>query len=131
MQQISRAVGVVICSIFVLTMFAGVGVADSLSNKWRIKVNHKAKSDGTIVFRMTPKGQAAKEISVNIKDGTRENRVANTIENAFRKQMPDGYKVERDDFEDVLVKKRLNAPRFGLELVTNTVKRVNIRMHKE
>ena len=84
------------------------------------------------MFRVSPKDQPPVAVSVDIKDGTHENRVAVRIREAFQAQLPRrDYHVERDDFEDVLVKKRLGASRFGLELVSNSVKHVKIRMHKE
>jgi hypothetical protein len=116
----------------VLTLLSNAAYAGGLSNKWRIKVNHNAKSDGTMLFRVSPKDQPAIDVTVDIKDGTRENRVAVTIKEAFQAQLPkDGYHIERDDFEDVLVKKRGDTPRFGLELISSNVEKVSIRLHKE
>jgi hypothetical protein len=39
--------------------------------------------------------------------------------------------IERDDFEDVLIKKRGDTPNFGLELVSSNVDKVSVKMHKE
>ena len=41
------------------------------------------------------------------------------------------FHVEVDDGEDVLVKKRGDAPNFALEAVSSTVKSVRLRMQKE
>jgi len=108
--------------------------ADELrySNKWRIEVSEGANSDGEFVFRLTPKDGTAQVITVAVEDGTRENRVAQAIEGAFEEQLDDGhYRVEVDDGEDVLVKKRLGAPRFALEVVSSTVRSVRIRLQRE
>ncbi len=103
-----------------------------LSNKWRIEVSEGAKSDGIMLFRVSPKDQAAIDVRVHINDGLRENMVAKAIKNAFRKQLPKGdYHVERDDGEDVLVKRRWGTPRFGLDLVSSDVKAVRIDLEKE
>ncbi len=103
-----------------------------VSNKWRIEVSEGAKSDGVMLFRVSPKGQSAIDIRVHINDGLRENMVAEAIKNAFRKQLPsDGYHIERDDGEDVLVKRRRNTPRFGLDLISSDVKAVRINLDKE
>jgi hypothetical protein len=102
-----------------------------LSNKWRIEVSEGAKSDGIMLFRVSPKDQAAIDVRVHINDGLRENMVAKAIKNAFRKQLPKGYHVERDDGEDVLVKRSWGTPRFGLELVSSDVKAVRIDLEKE
>jgi len=63
----------------VLTLLSSAAYASGSSNKWRIKVNHDAGSDGTIVFRVSPKDQPAIDISVAIEKGTNENRVAVAI----------------------------------------------------
>jgi hypothetical protein len=116
----------------ILTLLSSAAHAGGLSNKWRINVNHDAKSDGTMIFRVSPKDQPPIDMTVNIKDGTNENRVAVAIREAFQAQLPkDGYHIERDDFEDVLIKKRGDTPNFGLKLVSSNVEKVKIRMHKE
>ena len=85
-----------------------------------------------MVFRVSPKGHPAIDVRARIKDGTRENRVAVAIKKAFREQLPgDGFHVERDDGEDVLVKRRGKTPRFGLELISSDVKAVRINLDKE
>jgi hypothetical protein len=104
----------------------------SSSNKWRIEVSEGANSDGEIVFHVTPNGGEAIEVRVAVKDGTRENKVAKTISNAFAAQLPeDQYNVEVDDGEDVLVKKKGGADNFDLSLVSSTVKSVRIDVEKE
>ena len=46
--------------------------------------------------------------------------------------MPQGdLHIERDDFKDILVKKRMGADRFGLEMILSDVESVKNRMHKE
>jgi len=116
----------------VLILLSTAAYAGELSNKWRIKVNHSAKSDGTMLFRVSPKEQPAIDIAVHIKDGTRENKVAVAIKDAFQAQLPkDGYHIERDDSEKVLVKKRGDTPKFGLELISSNVKKVSIKLKKE
>ncbi len=103
-----------------------------LSNKWRIQVSEGAKSTGNMIFRVTPSGQPAIDVDVGITEGARENKVAATIRDAFRVQLPgQDFKVERDDGEDVLVKARGDTPRFALVLISNNVKSVRIRLDKE
>jgi len=125
--------------VLVVLLFSALALAScvsthhpgGLSNKWRIEVSEGAKSDGIMLFRVTPKDQPAIDIRVHINDGLRENMVAKAIKNAFREQLPKGYHVERDDGEDVLVKRRWGTPRFGLDLVSSDVKAVRIDLEKE
>lgn len=116
----------------VFALLSCVSYSAGLSNKWRIEVSEGAKSSGVMVFRVSPKGQPAIDVTVHINDGLRENMVAQAIKDAFREQLPsDGYHVERDDGEDVLVKRRRNTPRFGLDLISSDVKAVRINLDKE
>ena len=102
-----------------------------LSNKWRVNVSESAKSDGTILFRVTPKDGTAVDVPVAIKDGTSENHVARTIRDAFRATLDkDEFHSETDDGEDVLLKKR-KGPNFELKFVESDVKAVRIRIEKE
>lgn len=116
----------------VFTLLSCVSFSGGSSNKWRIEVSEGAKSSGAMVFRVSPEGQPAIDVTVHINDGLRENMVALAIKDAFRKQLPrDGYHIERDDGEDVLVKRRGNTPRFGLDLISSDVKAVRINLDKE
>jgi hypothetical protein len=120
-----------------LVLLALIGLAGppafaSPSNKWRIEVSEGAKSDGEIIFYMTPVGSEPIEIRVAIDKGTGENRVARKIHAAFQRALSgDLYNVEVDDGEDVLVKKRAKGAKFDLALVSSSVRSVRIKLDKE
>lgn len=102
-----------------------------LSNKWRVEVSEGADTDGAILFRVTPKGGEPVDVPVAIKRGRSENNVADDIRNAFRAALDkETYKAEKDDGEDVLLKKR-KGPDFELKLVESTVKGTRIHIEKE
>lgn len=104
----------------------------SYSNKWRIEVSESARSDGEIVFQVVPQGGEPQLVTVLIKSSFGENRVAVAIKDAFQDQLDDQqYHVERDDGEDVLVKKRHGEADFALRVISSTVKAVRIRVQKE
>ena len=101
------------------------------SNKWRIEVKEGANNDGVARFRVTPKGEAAIEVTVNIKDGRSENGVARDVKNAFKAALdPKRFHVEGDDGEDVLVKKK-GGPDFSIELVESTLKGTHFDLERE
>ncbi len=101
-------------------------------NKWRIECSEGAKSDGEIVFRVTPKDGASTDVTVAVKDGTSENNVADNIRDAFKAQLSkDLYTSEVDDGEDVLLKKRYGKPDFSLQLISNSVKGVRLDIERE
>ncbi len=118
--------------LLLLLLISSSLIASSASNKWRIEVSEGAKSNGLIIFRLTPEGSSPIEVTVHINDGLRENKVAKAIKTAFKEQLPAGnYHVERDDGEDVLIKKRRKTKNFKLELISNSVKAVRINLDKE
>ena len=119
-------------AVMALTSFQAVAEEGlKLSNKWRIEVSEGANSDGNIVFRVTPDQGTPTDVTVAIRDGRSENDVAKDIVAGLKKGLDaKTYKVERDDGEDVLVKKR-KGPNFELKLVESTVKSVRINVAKE
>jgi len=101
------------------------------SNKWRIEVKEGANNDGVARFRVTPQGEAPIEVTVSVKDGRSENGVARDVRDAFEGALDARrFHVERDDFEDVLVKKK-GGPDFALELVESTLKGTHFDLERE
>ncbi len=120
--------------IFLLTitlMVAAQLAAASTSNKWRLEFSGGADSDGTIVIRLAPKEGDPLEASVEVEDGRSENGVAKDVVSGLKEQVGDRFHVERDDGEDVLIKKRRGNSDFGVEVVSNSVKGVRINLDRE
>ena len=104
----------------------------SYSNKWRVECSGNAESGGRIELRVTPRGEPATTVTVDVERGRSENGVARDIRDALAEQLPsDTYDVETDDGEDVLLKKNLGESNFALELVSSTVKDVRIVLDRE
>ena len=105
----------------------------SYSNKWRVKVDNEAKSDGTLVFRLVMKDTKVEPITVTIpiKKGINENNTADVIEDAMQKAFPRDFNVETDDGESVLVKLNLIEGSSNLVLLSNDVKNLKIKIRKE
>jgi hypothetical protein len=102
------------------------------SNKWRIEVKEGANNDGVARFRVTPKDEAAIEVTVNIKDGRSENGVARDVKNTFKAALDaKRFHVEGDDGEDVLVKKKGGGPDFSIELIESTLKGTHFDLERE
>jgi hypothetical protein len=102
------------------------------SNKWRIEVKEGANNDGVLRFRVTPKGEAPIEITVQIKDGRSENGVAQDVKNAFKAALdPKRYHVEVDDGEDVLVKKKGKGVDTSIELLEDNIKGTHVDIERE
>lgn len=104
----------------------------SYTDDYRISVNHDADSDGVIVFRVTPKGGTAQDITVDVKKGTGENDVARTIKKAFEAQL--GTKeqnIEMEDGENVIIERSMGTKDISLLLVSSTVKGVTVKVHRD
>ncbi len=98
--------------------------AQAASNKWRLQFSGNAESNGTIVLHITPKGGETIETRTDIEKGRGENGVAKDVTESLHDQLPHGhFHVERDDGEDVLIKrKHHDDARFDVKVVSNTVK---------
>jgi len=120
-------------SLLALTVLLGATVAQANpSNKWRLQFSGKADSDGVITITVHPKGGEPITTAIAVENNTGENAVAKTVVKGLEANLPkDGYHVERDDGEDVLVKKRHGAANFDLTIDSNTVKGVRINRDRE
>jgi len=120
-----------IVTVGVLAMLmAGVALA-SPSNKWRITVDGDAKNAGTIVLSMTPEGGTESTVTVAVADNLHENSVARLIRDATKAKLGKAYKVETDDGESVLVKKKGSSPNIDIVVVSNDVEGISIKLHHE
>ena len=100
-------------------------------NKWRLEVSEGANNDGVLTFRITPKGGAPLDVPVSLKKGRGEDGCARDIRDTFKKALDkDTYKIEVDDGEDVLVKKR-KGPDFSVQLIESTVKGTRVNVERE
>lgn len=114
-----------------LLLVAAASPAAPLENKWRLQFSGNAESSGTLVLAFTPKDGAPTAVDIAIEDGTSENGVARRVREALREAIGEDYRVEVDDGEDVLVKRRWGRPRFNVELVDNSVDGVRLNLDQE
>lgn len=103
------------------------------SNKWRVKFDNEAKSDGTLVFRLVMKDPSVEPITVSVPigKGTNENHAAGRTKSALQKAFPRDFNVETDDGESVLVKLNVIEGSSSLELLSNNVKNLKVKIKKE
>ena len=101
------------------------------SNKWRVRFENTAKSDGELVFRVTEKGADPVIVRIAIKKGTREGNSCDVVKRKLRKALPRDFKVEGDDGDHVLVKHNFLEDRFSLELIGNDIKKLKVKISKE
>ena len=71
-------------------------------------------------------------VEIPIAKNTSENGVAKAVTTVLQNELPkDHYHVERDDGEDVLIKRHLFTDWFDIVVVSNTVEHVRIRPDRE
>lgn len=117
---------------FALTLALGASPAVAEpSNKWRIVVDGSTRSGGTVVLRITPVGGAPQEVTIRIPERTNENQVAKIMVRELKAALGKGIHVERDDFEDVLLKRRGKTPNFEVSLVNSSLTGTSFRFRRE
>lgn len=92
-----------------------------------IEVDHGSDSDGEVVVTIEPYEQENIVVTIPIEDGTRENKIANTIEETLKEELDGIYYVERDDFEKVIIRQDNDSPRFKV-IVSNSVNGVALEL---
>ena len=112
-------------------LVAGIAGAAEPSNKWRLVVDGRTTADGAVVLRLTPKDGTPTEVETAIRKGTSENEIAHQLVKQLKSAGGKQYHVERDDFEDVLVKKKMGQADFTLELVSSSLPGVNLKFKRE
>ena len=118
--------------ILTLSLFAYGASAHDTSNKWRLEFNGRADASGEIVIQITVPESQSWRITVEIPKGMSENTIAKLVKNTLKAQLPkDVFKIERDDWEDVLIKKRMGSDNFKVMIIANTVKGVKMDLEKE
>ena len=129
-KSFSGLLTVLVMSLFLATNVAANSTDDSgpkPSNKWRISFSGGADSDGVIEMDITPEGGETIHTSVSIADNTSENHVAKAVVDGLKEQLPkEAFHVERDDGEDVLIKKKRAGTNFAVVVTSNTVEGVRI-----
>ena len=122
----------IFCLIALLLISLAAAVDARPSNKWRLQFSGGADSDGVITIKIIPKEGEPFVTETAIKAGTGENKVAKTVVKSLKAQLPKKrFHVERDDGEDVLIKRKWGEPYFDVEIVSITVKGVRINPDRE
>jgi hypothetical protein len=115
-----------------LSLLSSVAFASAdVENKWRLEMSGNADSSGQITFAIAPEDEPAITVTVAIADDTDEDAVAAAVVNELRLRLGDLYQVERDDGEEVVIKRRPGERKFSVAVVENTVEGVSIHLDEE
>ena len=114
-----------------LLLAASAVQAAPIENKWRLQFSGNAESQGVLVLAFTPKDGAPTEVPIEVAHRTSENGVARRVCDVLREAIGADYRIEVDDGEDVLVKRRLGRPRFNVQVISNSIKGVRLNLDQE
>lgn len=115
-----------------LVLLSSLAVAaEGIENKWRLQLSGDAESSGQITLAIAAANEEAITVSVPIADDLDENAVAAAVVNALNLSLGDLYQVERDDGEDVLIKRLPGEKKFSVSVVENTVRGVRVNLDEE
>ena len=119
------------CCMIISVAAIGSFASAEPSNKWRITLDHSTDNDGEVVFRVSPVGGEPIDVTTKIPKGTGENQAAQLLKKSIAAALGKGYKVEVDDFESVLIKKKGKTPDFDLVLSSSTLSGLSINLKRE
>lgn len=116
---------------FMLVVVSANAFAARASDKWRLHFNGKAKNDGVITLQFSPLGGQASQIEIKIKDNTRENEASREATDKLREKLDEDYKISHQDGEEIKIKARSGRAEFVLEVISNTVKGLDVKTDRE
>ena len=120
------------CTIGLVAFIVSTVAVAQPSNKWRLQFSGGSDSDGEIVLQFHPEGGEEFTIHIPVPADESENSVAKIVTRVLREKLSsDAFHVERDDGEDVLIKKKWGAADFDLRVISNSVKNVRINPDRE
>jgi hypothetical protein len=116
--------------------FTSLIVADDhWSNDWKIEVDGRAKSAGTISFEINfqpgEDGTTADSVSIDVlvPDDAKDDDVAETIANNFEALLgDDNFKVNQSWGKNVTVQARKDTPDFELVMISSSVQGMSIEI---
>jgi hypothetical protein len=108
--------------VFVLALAVALTVpAQAAINKATITVESSADSAGQITFNFRPEEGAAREIAIQVEEGTSSSKIAKEIQAQLSEALGDGYKVKMADQKVVTITRKGSAAKFQLTKSEQTV----------
>ncbi len=111
-------------------VFATIAQADA-AGKWRIAFGHRAANDGTITLRISPEGGVPVDVETKIPARSGADKVAKAVRDSLKVSLGEGYHVETDDGEDVVIGRTGKTPKFELTLASSTLTGLEVNIRRE
>jgi len=119
-----------IAAIVCVCSLAAAAHADPAS-KWRVSFSSRADNDGALTLHIAPEGGAAVDVETKITAKSSADKVAKTVRDSLRVSLGEGYHVETDDGEDVVIKREGKTPKFDVTLANSTLTGLVVKIRKE
>jgi hypothetical protein len=110
--------------------FAAAAQAEP-SGKWRVAFSSRAGNDGTFTLRVAPEGGAPVDVETKIAASSSADKVAKAVRDSLRASLGEGYHVETDDGEDVVIGREGKTPKFEVTLACSTLTGLVVWIKKE
>ncbi len=101
------------------------------AGKWRVKFGGHADNDGILTLKVSPDGGAPVDVETKVAKGTGADRTARAVRDSLKASLGDGYKIETDDGEDVVIKAKGDTAKFDVTLGSSTLTGTKIDIEKE
>lgn len=119
-----------IAAIICLGSLAAAAQADP-AGKWRVAFSSRAGNDGTFTLRVASEGGAPVDVETKITASSSADKVAKAVRDSLRMSLGEGYHVETDDGEDVVIKREGKTPKFEVALACTNVTGLEVWIKKE
>lgn len=107
------------------------GAFAQYSARWRVQLGDEAKSEGSLIFNVEQQAGSTLQVFVEIAGGSPRNVIAAAIRDAFREQLPEeAFEIEVDDRDNVLLRKKGDAPEFDVTLLRSTVTALRVKLDR-
>lgn len=111
-------------------LIAGVAQADP-SGKWRVGFSGYTGNDGTLTLRVTPEGGTAVDVETKVGARSNADKIAKAVRDSLKVSLGEGYHIETDDGEDVVIGKTGKTPKFEMTLVCSSLTNLSIGIKRE
>lgn len=113
-----------------MSILATIAQADP-AGKWRIEFGSHADTDGVITLRVSPEGGTPVDVETKIVANSGAGKVAKAVRDSLRVSLGEGYHVETDDGEDVVVGRKGKTPKFDVALAGSTLTGLKVKIGRE
>jgi hypothetical protein len=111
-------------------MIATIAQADP-AGKWRIEFGSHADNDGVITLHVSPEGGTPVDVETKIVARSGADKVAKAVRDSLKVSLGEGYHVETDDGEDVVIGRKGKTPEFEVTLAGSTLTGLEVKIGRE